>query len=879
MSDFGFDLGSVFIDDPTETKTKLKHNCESCGLSKSCRNPQIPVQGTGKLPILFIGAETPKAQEDMRKNGSNYLFLRDTLRDLGITLEDCLYVDAIRCYNSEDNTKVATLGGCHSLLMADILKFKPSVIVPTSSLAMDTLLYNRTRGRAKSASFFDYAGECIPDQELKTWILPLFETSNVRQEVERNKEKQRRGNPFGFYHPYYKEHIQKIVEYIDKPVPDYSAEHLVRIATSPSEIYEAVSVISSWDVWAFDYETSGIKSQLKKHWIECVSFSNGKVAYAFPWLRNNEQFLGWMRGLMTNKALKVAHNSTFERAWTINKLGVDVTNLRHDTMIAQHIRHNKKPTGLKFCTFAYFGIIGYDEDVEQYLKSSTADKKLYGANAFNAVDQAPPNKLLSYCALDSIYEYWLAEKLINNMDLVYEKPGYELFVQAEPALTRMHNTGFRIDMERLDYWVPIVQEKVDRAYLEIMDHPLIVKEWRHGKFKPSSDDHIRILMFKMLKYEPVAYTDSGLPAVDIDSLRTWQYEIDLINPLIEYKKWQKTINTFLMQLKREAIQHEDGDWYVHGFFNLNNIDSYRSGSREPNLQNISKRQPDVAEIVRSCFLPLRGHKMRESDYSSLEVRGNACITRDSSLVNYVSSPDADMHSDRAKSLFILEDVPKPTRLEAKTTTFQSFYGSYHVQVAQSTWRAIQAVVQEKTFGMDMKGHLATRGITTYEQWEAHNKKADDFLWGTMFPEYQDWRKTTYEEFAEKGFIYLPTGFTYHGPASRNALLNAPGQGSSFHLNLWAIIQIDREIQERGLESRLLAEVHDSQVASIAPGEEQIISYLTWLYGTQKIKEKYDWVYGVEFPMEVDETPEPDMPWSAMKSIGVLENPYEIVDTK
>jgi len=104
----------------------------------------------------------------------------------------------------------------------------------------------------------------------------------------------------------------------------------------------------------------------------------------------------------------------FEEIWSAEILGQPVQNWGFDSMLAAHILDNRTGiSGLKFQTYVNFGIIDYDSDINQYLKA-TRD----GANSFNKVRELAETergrkKLLTYCALDSLYEYRLATKQMN----------------------------------------------------------------------------------------------------------------------------------------------------------------------------------------------------------------------------------------------------------------------------------------------------------------------------------------------------------------------------------------------------------------------------------------------------------------------------------
>jgi len=106
---------------------------------------------------------------------------------------------------------------------------------------------------------------------------------------------------------------------------------------------------------------------------------------------------------------KIAHNMKFEQTWSREYLKQPVANWRWDTMLAAHVLDSRPGVcGLKFQVYVNFGVIDYDSEVAQYLKS-----KGKSANAHNRIMEllAKPwhrKVLLTYCGLDTLYTYRLA---------------------------------------------------------------------------------------------------------------------------------------------------------------------------------------------------------------------------------------------------------------------------------------------------------------------------------------------------------------------------------------------------------------------------------------------------------------------------------------
>ena len=865
-----FDLTNV-PDVGKETR-HMSYDCSHCQLFKHCQTPKIAPFGGGNLGILVVGGAVELASENSKnaQQGSHYLYLKKRLKQVGISLEkDCWYVPAIRCYSNKDKYGLKTLGACASLLQADIKRLKPKVVVVTDELGWDVLLSNRMLGSRGDGSLWDYAGATIPDQELKTWVLPLTPThhllSNEREMAKKKADYGEHYTPPNRFEPHYRYQLEAIAETINKPFPTLEWESKIRVASSVDEACHFLSIVNTWDKFAFDYETTGLAWHNPVHQIHCVSFSDGNVSYAMLWYPDNPKFMKTVREVFTNDAIKIAHNKAFERSWTIGRAGVEPTNLTHDPMLMAHVWRNLAPTGLKFCLYREFGILGYDEDTEEYLKPPKAEERKYGKNAVNRIFHAPVNKILKYVSLDSLFTYWLARHYLQLLDKDHMLPGYKLLARAERPLTHMHLTGLRVDMDKLREWKPILQKKIDDQYAIIMDSDFIRNKWRGAnRFNPSSDPDVRYLLFDILKLKPLSFTDKGLPSVDADALEDYRADFPVAENLLEYRRWYKCLNSFLA-----GIEREQWDGVLHFYFSLNNVDSYRSGSQRINLQNIPKHDKEVMNVIRSILKPRHGHKLTSCDYAQLEVRANASISGDPNLKKAVEG-DLDMHSAMALKLFILteDEKKKPTRQTAKTQVFRLFYGGSGMQMAEATWKQLCSAHQDIYFGMNMKSHLQKKGIHTLAQWTEHCVRVEKWLWGELFPAYQEWRKATYKEYLETGKLYYPNGFTYQGIASRNSLLNGPGQGAGFHVNLNAICGIFEELEAKKMDTKLVVEIHDDVMGDVLPEEEEEYKKILYKHMVAMKNDYSPWLGSVPLEIEYGHT-EVDGSWADMETVGVL----------
>jgi DNA polymerase I-like protein with 3'-5' exonuclease and polymerase domains len=655
--------------------------------------------------------------------------------------------------------------------------------------------------------------------------------------------------------------MQNIFTVTSRPSP---IEVRIHPCKSEKESLAALEEAMNWPVFAYDYETTGIKPYREGHRIAYFSVSNGDISYSTA-MQPNREFADALKALLTNDAIKIAHNANFERSWTQEILGYPVKNLIHDPSLMQHCLNNQKPTGLKFLTFAWYGFLGYDADADEYIQSVPDEKRTYGTNAFNRVFDAPASKMLEYNAMDSLFTFWLYEDLYKSLDKNHQRPGYEFFMELSVALYNAHREGIRLDVQLMDNTAQRIEDMM-RPYIDaVMTNPLITQRWTSGHaFNPRSDTDIRTLLYGILKLDPIEFTDGDKPSVDADTLFMYKDKVPIIAPLFQIKRLGKLLGTYIRQIRAE----KNND-VVRSFFNLNRVKTYRSSSSDVNQQNLPKRDKESRQIVRSLYLPKRGHKFIEYDFKAMEVSVAAAVTGDKNLIKYVTDPSTDMHRDLARKLFFVEEVDKNLRGIATKGpwTFAQFYGSYWKQTAAGVWAEIDIPNAKDIYGFNVVKHLRKCGITSYEKWEKHCEEQEYILWNEFFPGYKRWRDDTFALFQEQGYVDYVDGFRYYGPATRNEVLNGPVQGPAFHVQGWAFKEMDKFLREGGYNTRLVGQIHDSIVADADPAEEGWVDRKIHELATIKVREHWDWIT-VPLIMEKD-SGEIDGSWADMKSCGIL----------
>lgn len=393
-----------FFDIPKQSSQKGA-TCAACGLYKYVLSPRMEAFGNFKKGILNVG-EAPGETEDRlgrQWQGKVGQRLQRAFKSLGFDLfDDCLNVNSINCRPTDKsgNNRTPTAHEvmcCRPKVFPLIQEHRPKVIILFGNSALESVIGDRWQNDLDTIG--RWRGWTIPDREFKAWTCPTFHPSYVERgdkEVE----------------TVWLQDLTRALDKLNEPFPTFIDESSqVKIVSDLSFLPMLQGPV------AFDYETTGLKPHDKKHQIICMSVCNkDDHAWAFM-LPTDPVQLRYIKKFLRSNVPKIAQNMKFEHTWSQNVLGVEVKNWLWDTMLASHVLDNRpKITGLKFQAYVQFGVIDYSSDILPFLRSK--DSK--NANSVNQIEdliktRSGMNKLLTYCGMDSIFEFRLAMKQMEKL--------------------------------------------------------------------------------------------------------------------------------------------------------------------------------------------------------------------------------------------------------------------------------------------------------------------------------------------------------------------------------------------------------------------------------------------------------------------------------
>lgn len=376
---------------------------------------------------------------------------------------------------------------------------------------------------------------------------------------------------------------------------------------------------------------------------------------------------------------------------------------------------------------------------------------------------------------------------IGNLHDVLEKDlkengMYDLFNNIEmpvlEVLADMQYRGMYVDKNELIAYGDELKVKLDELTNKI--HELAGEE-----FNINSTKQLGEVLFEKLKLPVIKKTKNGY-STDVDTLEKLQCEHEIIEYILEYRQLAKLNSTYIEGMI-PYINKNTGR--IHSYFHQTVTATGRISSTEPNLQNIPTRI-EIGKKLRKVFKPAENKIFLDADYSQIELRVLAHVSKDETMVdNFIH--EEDIHAQAASRVFgvPLDEVTKELRSKAKAVNFGIVYGISDFglagQIHSSRKQAKQYIEQylEKY-----------SGIKTFMDEAVEDAKKKGYI-ETMYN-----RRRYIPELTSKSYMVRKFG--------ERVAMNTPIQGTAADIMKIAMINVFRELKNRNLNSKIVLQVHD-----------------------------------------------------------------------
>lgn len=479
----------------------------------------------------------------------------------------------------------------------------------------------------------------------------------------------------------------------------------------------------------------------------------------------------------------------------INKIG---QNLKYDILELRN--YDIRVRGALFDTMVAHYLInpeirhGMDDMAETYLKYRTIHiEELIGPKGKNQMNmrEVEPTIVADYAAEDADITLKLKNRLEKELrEHHLEALFYDIEAPLIYVLAEMEWTGVRLDLEALDELSKQHTEALAAIEKEITDMAGI-------DFNVNSPKQTGEVLFDHLKIvEKPKKTKTGQYKTGEEELLKIRSRHPIIGKILEQRELKKLLSTYIDAFPL-LVNPKTGK--IHTSFNQTVTATGRLSSTAPNLQNIPVRDERGKEM-RRVFIPDEGCLFASSDYSQIELRIMAHLSEDKNMVEAFSKGQ-DIHAATAAKIFKvpIEAVTPDMRRKAKTANFGIIYGI-------------------TPFGLAERLNIS----------RSEAKELIDGYFAT-FPGVKRYMEERIVKAREKGFVETLFGrrryladinsgnAVVRGYAERNAI-NAPIQGSAADIIKVAMIRIFKKMEEEGLQSKMILQVHDELNFNVAAGE-------------------------------------------------------------
>lgn len=480
------------------------------------------------------------------------------------------------------------------------------------------------------------------------------------------------------------------------------------------------------------------------YYIDIENFADGK-----------EEVINQLKDILSNGFLeKVTHDYKCGIA-VLNKIGIAPEAVEDDTMIAAYVLDSSK-SSYDLASLAQFNI---GQDFVSEIPEGWTESQYRTTEKADFCYQLAPmfNKKIQEDDLEKIYK--------------------EIELPLEPLLYEIEMNGMKVDEKALKGFSDFVSTELEGLSEKIF-------KISNREFNINSPKQVGEVL-QELNIETGKKTATGQISTSKDILLELAETYEIAQLIIDYRELDKLKATYADALPKMI----DADGRIHGNLNQTVATTGRLSSTEPNLQNIPIRT-ELGQQIRRAFIPEPGNKLISADYSQLELRLLAYITRDERMLEAFQNNE-DIHAQTAQLVFGAK-TPAEMKIARRNAKITNFAIAYAVEAYGLSQRVGISRAEAKKVIEDY-----------YETYRGVKKFMDE----------------TPEIAKEKGYVtsvygrrrYVPSindrNFNVRSRAEREAI-NMPIQGTASDIVKIAMLKVDKALKKENLKTQMIMQVHD-----------------------------------------------------------------------
>ena len=367
------------------------------------------------------------------------------------------------------------------------------------------------------------------------------------------------------------------------------------------------------------------------------------------------------------------------------------------------------------------------------------------------------------------------------------------------VLARMEHVGIEVDVEGLTRLRDQLAADAERLRASVIEAA------GGGSFNVNSSKQISELLFDKLGLAPQKKTPGGAYSTDAATLEKLRGEHPVVGELLDYREVEKLRSTYGEGLV--AAVAVEPDCRIRATFNQTVARTGRLSSDAPNLHNIPVRT-ETGRVFRRVFVAAGGCELLVADYNQIELRCIAHLAEDPGLIQAFESGQ-DIHSSIAAQVFSID--PGAVGIEERSTAKMVSYGLAYGMEAYGLGQRLNVPTAEAAVMLDayFDAFPALREYMDRTVAEARSRGYTETLFG---------RRRRIPEINS-------SNFRLRQAAERQAM-NAGIQGLAADIFKVALVRLDHALEDQGLDSRIILQVHDEVILEVPEGEHDAAAELT-----------------------------------------------------
>lgn len=478
-----------------------------------------------------------------------------------------------------------------------------------------------------------------------------------------------------------------------------------------------------------------------------------------------ELVLNKLRPCFENQGIiKISHKLKFNFI-VLHRHKVEIEGNNFDTMIAAYLLNPSSEN---------YNLINLFWEYLKYLKNS--ENKESKQNTIMSIEDACENAQ-NILKLKDILEEKMEEKNLTSLFRKIEMPLVKILGDMEINGIKM-NINFLKEMSR----------QVDTRLGELKK---TIYNLSGTEFNINSPKQLSVVLFERLKLPVIKKTKTGY-STNADVLNILAPQHKIVSFILEHRELVKLKNTYIDKL---PFLVDSKTKRIHTSFHQTVTSTGRLSSSEPNLQNIPIRT-EMGREIRKAFIAEEGLELLSADYSQIELRILAHLSKDESLLNAFQN-DEDIHAHTASGIFNLDQniISEQMRRMAKVINFGIIYGMSSYGLARNL-----GIGREEAEKYINNYFFRYQGVKKYIEREKEEARKKGYVLTLLnrrrYLEGINSKDKNIREFNER------------------IAINAPIQGSAADLIKLAMIKIDKSFKKEKFKSRLLLQIHDELIFEV-----------------------------------------------------------------